>query len=149
MKAAKTWILLADGALARVYETRRGDKAFVAVKGAEFEAAHLASRDIDADKPGRSFDRVGYGQHRMQPRTDPHRHAKAEFARHLADFLEQARQRKDYDDLIIAAPAKTLGDLRAALTPAVKKLLRAELDKDLVHINEPELPQHFDAVLHP
>ncbi len=85
----------------------------------------------------------------MQPQTDSHRHAEAQFARHLAEFLQQGQQRRAYDDLVIVAPATALGDLRAALAPGVKKLVKAELTKDLVHISERALPEHLDSILHP
>lgn len=149
MKKTKTWILVADGAQARMYETDARGKEFVALPHGEFLAANLPSREIDADKPGQGFDRVGQGQRRMQPRTDSQRHAKAEFARHLAEFLEQKQQRQAYDALVIVAPAKALGDLRVALAPGVKKLVLAELSKDLVHLNERELPRHLGPVLNP
>ncbi|NQV61250.1 MAG: host attachment protein, partial [Alphaproteobacteria bacterium] len=51
MKKTKTWILVADGALARVFETETGAKGLVAVSGGDFKAANLRSREIDADKP--------------------------------------------------------------------------------------------------
>ncbi|MDP7546572.1 MAG: host attachment protein [Alphaproteobacteria bacterium] len=149
MKNTKTWILVADGALARTFETGRGAKGLVAVKRGEFAAANLPSREIDADKPGQGFDRAGQGQRRMQPRTDSHRHGKAQFARHLAEFLQREQQRRAYDNLIIVAPAQTLGDLRSVLAPGVKALIRAELSKDLVHIGVRELPRHLETVLHP
>ncbi|MBT7757700.1 MAG: host attachment protein [Rhodospirillaceae bacterium] len=149
MKKTKTWILVADGALARTFETGKGEEGLVAVSGGEFAAANLRSREIDADRPGQGFDRAGQGQRRMQPRTDSHRHGKAEFARHLAGYLLREQQRQAYDDLIIVAPAKALGDLRAALAPAVRALVRAELSKDLVHIEERELPKHLAPVLRP
>jgi protein required for attachment to host cells len=149
MKKAKTWILVADGAQARVYQTDGGAKGLVAVRGGEFAGVNLPSRDIDADKPGQGFDRGGQGQRRMQPRTDSHRHAKAIFSRRLAEFLQRGQQRQAYDDLIIVAPPKALGDLRAALAPGVRKLVRAELSKDLVHVNERELSHHLDPVLCP
>ncbi|MBL6952483.1 MAG: host attachment protein [Alphaproteobacteria bacterium] len=149
MKKTKTWILIADGAQARVFETETGAKGLVAVKGGDFKAANLRSREIDADKPGQGFSRAGDGQRRMQPQTDSHRHAEAQFARHLAEFLQQGQQRRAYDDLVIVAPATALGDLRAALAPGVKKLVKAELTKDLVHISERALPEHLDSILHP
>jgi len=149
MKKKKTWILVADGALARVYQTDAGTEELAAVRGGEFAAENLPARDIDADKPGQGFDRAGQGQRRMRPQTDSRRHAKVEFAQELANYLQNAQQRRAYDDLVIVAPAKTLGDLRAALTPAVRDLVKAELSKDLVHLREQDLPQHLDRVLSP
>ncbi len=149
MRKVKTWILVADGAVAQVYETEAGANDLVAVPGGEFAAANLPSREIDADRPGQGFDRAGYGQRRKQPRTDSHRHAKAQFAHHLAEFLQREQQRQAFDSLVIVAPAKTLGDLREALAPNVKKLVKAELSKDLVHIHQRDLPQHLEQILHP
>lgn len=149
MKKTKTWVLVADGALAQVYQTDTGANGLVAVPGGKFAAANLPSREIDADKPGQGSDRAGQGQRRMQPRTDSHRHAEAQFARHLAEFLQREQQRQSYDDLVIVAPPQALGDLRAVLAPNVRDLVKAELGKDLVHISVQDLPRHLDPVLRP
>jgi protein required for attachment to host cells len=147
MKQTTTWVLTADGALARVYQVDAKAKRLLDVRNGAFAAANLRSRDIDADKPGQGHDRVGHGQRRMQPRTDSSRHAKAVFAGEVAEFLRRGLEKKAFDSLIIAAAPQALGDLRAALAPSVKETVKTMINKDLVHIDKHELPKHLGSVL--
>ena len=89
MKRTTTWVLAADGALARVYQVDAKAKRLVEVPNGALAAANLPSREIDADRPGQGHDRAGHGQRRMQPRTDSRRHAKAVFAGEVAEFLRR------------------------------------------------------------
>ena len=86
-------------------------------------------------------------RHAIEPRTDPHRELKRTFAHELADMLDQRLTEKAYDRLVIVAPPKALGDLRAALSAHVKPLVYAELNKDLVKTPTAELPSHLGAVM--
>jgi protein required for attachment to host cells len=62
-------------------------------------------------------------------------------------MLDERLAEKAYDRLVIVAPPKALGDLRAALSEQVKPHVYAELDKDLVKTPTAELPQHLGAVM--
>ena len=73
-------------------------------------------------------------RHAIEPRIDPHRELKRDFAKELAEMLDKRLSEKAFDRLVIVAPPKALGDLRAALSAQVKPLVYAELDKDLVKI---------------
>ena len=86
-------------------------------------------------------------RHAIEPRVDPHRELKRTFAHELADMLDQRLTEKAYDRLVIVAPPKALGDLRAALSEHVKPLVYAELNKDLVKTPTAELPNHLGAVM--
>ena len=143
-----TWVLIADGAKARVLAQ---EKNFAQLKPAfeqeEFTGTRAQSKDIASDRPGRSFDSGGQGRHAMEPPTDPQRYAKYEFARELADRLEEAVHAHRFDKLVLVAAPKTLGDLRELLPDPVKTKVVAEIDKDLTKVPLRDLPKHLDAVL--
>ena len=56
----------------------------------------------------------------MEPPTDPQRYAKYEFARELAERLEEAVHAHRFERLVLVAAPKTLGDLRELLPDPVK-----------------------------
>jgi len=149
MKLARTWVLVADGALAQLYKTEGPNRDLVAIEGGEISTENLANREIDSDRPGQVHDRGGHGSRRMQPHTDSHRLAQNKFAHRLAEILQQAQQRDEYDELIIIAPPTALGNLRKALAPNVKKAVKAEVSKDLVHLDQKDLRSHLENVLRP
>ena len=143
-----TWILIADGARARVLEQ---EKDYAALEPA-FENEELAgttaqSKEIASDRPGRSFDSGGEGRHAMEPSTDPQRYAKYEFARDLAELLEKAANEHRFERLVLVAAPKALGNLRELLPKTVRGKVTAEIDKDLTNVPRQELPKHLAEVL--
>jgi len=142
-----TWILIADGARARVVEQDPDSRRYRPA----FQEAHFGttaqSKEIASDRPGRSFDSAGEGRHAMEPSTDPQRHAKLSFARELADRLTHAANRNEFDRLILVAAPRTLGDLRSLLPGTVRSKVAVELDKDLTNTPDQELGKHLDQHL--
>ena len=63
--------------------------------------------------------------------TDWHRLGKEHFAKDMAERLYRGAHAGTYDRLIIVAPPRTLGDIRAQLHAEVRQRLVAEVDKDL------------------
>ena len=130
-----TWILIADGARARLLEQDRKSRHFNPVSEQEFFGSRAQSKEIASDDRGRSFDSAGRGQpadvatggrHGMEPRTDPQRYAEYAFARDLSDHLEKAANEHRFDHLILVAAPKALGDLRDLLPKTVQGKIVAE-----------------------
>lgn len=139
MKASRTWIVVADGAKARVLEGPGHGGAFKPVDDLSFASHAPASRDIDSERPGRTFNSTGKLRHAIEPRVDAHERREAEFLKSVADRLEQALRRKAYDDLVLAAPPRALGILRKQLSSEVQRRLRGELDRDLIKQPDAEI----------
>jgi hypothetical protein len=79
MKPTRTWILIADGARARVVENLGPGKGVSEVAGMEFSQPAERNRDIMSDRPGRSFESADNARHGMEPPSDPKRLAEADF----------------------------------------------------------------------
>ena len=146
MKPTTTWILIADGARGRLFVNRGPGKGIEAVDE-PLEADHRATHDIVEDRLGRTYESAGSARHAVAPRHDPHRELKRDFAVRLAKMLDQRHREHAYDRLVLVAPPTALGDLRSALSEAVRSLVGAELDKDLTKVPVAELPGHLAAVL--
>ncbi|NQW10163.1 MAG: host attachment protein [Alphaproteobacteria bacterium] len=135
-----TWVVVADAARSRVFETTDNGKSLAAVLDQDLVTDHRPSHDIDADRPGRTFDSDGAGRHAKEPKTDPHRHAKQVFAHEIARLLKHEKDTAGrYDQLVIVAPPSFLGDLRDCLSPTVKSCVTHEIAKDLTKLPEREL----------
>jgi protein required for attachment to host cells len=147
MKSKRTWILLADGAHARVHMNIGVGKGLEPVPDGTFDEPILPNRDMGTDKPGRTYDSSGKGRHSLQAKKDPHSQAKVNFARQLATFLDTGHADGRFDRLILVAPPEMLGDLRAAISEPVRQLVYGQLAKDLVHLNEQELSAHLTDLL--
>jgi len=147
MKATRNWIVIADGAQVRILENNGPGKGLTPLPAEEMHQKLHPSRDINADKPGRTHDRMGPGRHSMEPTSDPHREEKRHFAEALAGHLNAAAQKHSYDRLVLVAPAKTLGDLRHALSKEAAAKVDGELSKDLTKVPDQELAGHLSAVI--
>lgn len=145
MKPTTTWIVIADGARARVMQNVGPGKGIDAVEGLTFEGDHAPSIEIMADKPGRTFDSVGNARHAMEPSSDPHTELKARFLKTVSSALQQKID--DYDRLVLVAPPQALGLLRKSLPAAAAGKVTAELGKDLTHLPIADLPHHLEQIL--
>lgn len=146
MKKIVTWILIADGARARILRSDGRGSPLIPVVG-EIEGDNRRAGEIGVERPGRAYDPSGAGRHAMEPRVDWHELEKHQFAKYLAAHLSKSAQKKAFGRLALVAPAKVLGDLRAALSKQATELVIAELSKDLTGIPDRELPTHLEKIL--
>ena len=147
MRNPTTWVLIADGASARVYQNTGPGTGLKPVEDMEFDAPHGRARDIMADKPGRSFSSAGTRRSAMEPASDPVDNMEAEFVRGLAAMLAEKLRLGAYDDLIVALAPRALGQFRDQLSRDVAARIRHELASDLVNTPPQDLPRHFEDIL--
>jgi protein required for attachment to host cells len=142
MKKTVTWVLIADGAQARVLENTGPGKGLKQVEGLQWSNEPLRAQDIVTDRPG-----GGGNGGSMASRVDPVEQREEDFVKNLAVILDKFQQKGAFDRLIIAAAPIALGDIRKAISPAVKKTILAELNKDLTNLPTAQLDQHFQDIL--
>lgn len=147
MKPSVTWVLIADGAQARILEYTGPSKGLTQVEGLKFEDARLRSGEIMSDKPGRSYSSTGYGRSGMEQRTDPRDYRETEFLRSVAEVINKKALENVFRKLVIAAPPQALGDLRKLLSPAATEKVSAEIAKDLTTVPILDLGKHFEGAL--
>ena len=147
MKPIVTWILIANGARARLFSNNGPGHGVKLVSDEELAGVNLPGREIMSDRPGRTFDSVGAGRHAKEPRTDAREIEKRSFAHELAAMLDDGLKQGKFERLVLVAPPGELGLLRADLPPAVHKRVSAELNKDLTGVPPSEIPDHLGDVI--
>lgn len=147
MKPIVTWILIANGARARLFSNDGPGHGVKLVSDEVFAGTNLPGREIMSDRPGRTFDSVGAGRHAKEPRTDPREVEKRSFAHELAAMLDDGLKQGKFERLVLVAPPRELGFLRVELSPAVRKRVSAELNKDLTGVAPSEITDHLGAVM--
>jgi protein required for attachment to host cells len=145
MKPIRTWVLIADAARARVFENTGKGTGLTIVQDMTLDADLAPSHELGTDRPGRSFDSVGSGRHAMESPSDLHREQKRQFARRVAEAIEERQAMQRFDSLVLVAPPVTMGDLRAALPEKVKTVVVGEVIADLTKTPMSELPAHLVA----
>lgn len=111
-------VVVADGAGARVFRNRGNDRDLMLH---QFDLLELVN--MNDDGPSGS----------MPDGTDGYRIDKATFAKQLAQGLNQGALQQRYDDLVIVADEKTLGEIRGLLHKEARDRLCGELAKNLTN----------------
>jgi protein required for attachment to host cells len=127
------WVVVCDGAKALLLENV-GDEKFPNLKTQKvYEQDDPKTHELGTDAPGRSISSVGSARSSME-QTDWHTQLEERFLKALAAHLDHAVQTGQIPSLILIAPPRALGVLRQAYSVNLRHALRAELDKDLVHL---------------
>lgn len=133
------WLLIADSAKARLFAVERRGRSLELVDEWQDDVASGKGQYINADRPGRTFDRAGPGRHAMEPPSSPKGVAKARFVAMLMDGLAAQAKQQAFDELHVVAAPRTLGEMRELIDPAVRARLASEEPKDLTQLSKPEL----------
>ena len=106
-----------------------------------------STHDQGSERPGRLFAGAAARDKRsaIEP-TDWHEIEEHRFARMVADAFEKLVRERKVKAAIIAAPPRTLADLRQALHADVKARVVAEVDKDFTHHPIDEIERHLTGV---
>jgi protein required for attachment to host cells len=146
---AKTWIVVAHEAGARVFESRGTGSGLDLLEEIEHPLGRARDGEIDSDRPGRSFRKDSGDPRRaaMSRSEGPHDHAVAGFARDLAERLQQGRVSNRFRRLVLVAPPRFLGLLRQSLDTPTADLVIGSLNKDLARADEAELIEQLAEVV--
>lgn len=139
MKQPTTWIVLADGAVAKIYEYQGRNADPVALPKENLEAP---PQPEFGDEQGVSKSRMSASVHRMAPRTGPDP-LLSDFAAEIVARLDDAVRRGKCERIVLAAGPKLLGLIRQAMDDALAAAVCAELDKDLTHFTTRELRDYM------
>jgi protein required for attachment to host cells len=145
----QTWVVIADGGGARIVARRPSAAAYGTVGRVPAALSHRFSHEIGSDEPGRVYESASTARHALQARHDPHRLEKEAFARRVANAINLAGGRGDFDNLILVAPPRILHDLKARLDQQTRAKLIATLAKDLTKIPDHELAEHLKPLALP
>jgi protein required for attachment to host cells len=151
-KRERTWIVVADGARARFFSPAEDGKTLVPARTADLVSPESRRRasDLVSDKPGRSFSSARGGpRHSFEATHDVHKLEKHKFSAALAELLDDACQRKEFDQLILVAPHRSLGELRGLLSARVQRSIRKEIARDLTGVTPATLWRHLRPAVSP
>ena len=126
-----SYVVIADGEKMLLFRNE-GDAEFpqlVVERNREQEVP--ADRELKTDQAGRTQDMGGRSAYEE---TDFHQLEKDRFAHETAELLKRLALRNGFEQLVVVAPPKTLGELRKHYHKEVEKRLAAEIPKDLTNL---------------
>jgi protein required for attachment to host cells len=126
-----SYVLVADGAK-MLFFRNEGDAEHLDLKVVAAEQQpDQADRDIKSDRTGQKPGSPGMGGGSSAGETDFHQQAEDRFAAEAADRINRAALAGEFEQLIIVAPPRTLGELRRHYHKEVEARISAEIPKDL------------------
>lgn len=124
------WVVLADEAKARIFGADAVLDDLVEIRDLIHPEGRMSGRELKSDRAGR-FSKWGGARTAADPRTEVEVVEATRFAAEVADVLRVGRNAGEYERIILVAPPKFLGRLRAALDPNVSRVVVGAIDKDL------------------
>jgi protein required for attachment to host cells len=136
-------IFIGDGRKA-LFLRNAGDEKFPNLTTEQvFLDENPSTHEQGSDKPGRGFKRAGTNQRSSVENTDWHELGEQRFAHRVAAALEQLVRERNTKALVVAAPPRTLAELRHSFHADVKSRIIAEIDKDLTKHPVGEIEKHL------
>ena len=122
---------------------RQGDAELMNLKVEEtLSQPNEPDREIGADKPGRTHAADGQSASAVE-QTDWHEQAEAKFLKLVAAKMEVLVREKNARRIILVAPPKALGTLRANLSADVQAAVSAEVPKDYINLPVDQIERHL------
>lgn len=137
-----TWYLVADGARARLFQTKRLDGELEETDNYINDKGRLRDQDIDTDRAGRAF-KGGSRRTGMGDEKSPAEHEEKKFAKRVAESLNNAFQEGKFERIGIIAAPKALGRLREALDERVLDAVIGSSSKNLTEQSHDEIRKHI------
>ena len=136
------WVVVCDGKKALVLENI-GDQKFPNLKTRKvYEQPDAKTHELGTEAPGRAFASVGSSRSAGE-QTDWHDQNERRFLEELVARLDAEVVAGKLKSLIMIAPPRALGMMRNAYSGHVRRVLRAELDKDFVKMPVHEIERHL------
>lgn len=89
-----------------------------------------ATRDQGSDRPGRYASPTGVGRSAVE-QTDWHQLEESRFAQTIVETLQRAANANSMLQIVLVAPPRTMGDLRAGMQKSLRQHVIGEITRDL------------------
>jgi protein required for attachment to host cells len=134
-----TYFLVADSNHATLYSKKNNEKKLKGIKVFECTDCKMQNRHLVSDTPGRSSQQTKRRTISHSPFLSPREKAIEIFAKELTDFLDEARKKNLYDELIIASSPSFMGVLQNKLDKNTSRTVKKSIGKNLTKDNESEI----------
>lgn len=138
------WVLMSDGVHAQLYAVKNMIPLCIeALHAGHFRGSGEAAPHTDPVTSDVKFESGGGPRHHARRHPGPHEIDKEIFVEHLGDFINSASEQKRFDELIVVAPPRALGDLRRGLDANVHRKIKIEIHGEWTKLPHVDLEQHL------
>jgi protein required for attachment to host cells len=142
----KTLIIVADKSRARLFSIDSPKGPLHELEDFVSPRARLHGNQRLTD--GRSRAHTKEHEHHTFPPPEPDQYPEAiEFAGDLARRIDEGRQQREFERLILVASPDFLGTLRKKLSPSAAKLVERSFDSNLTHLSATDIRGHLPEII--
>ncbi|MEW6705659.1 MAG: host attachment protein [Pseudomonadota bacterium] len=141
-------ILIANASQARLFRREKHPAVLVPLASDQYPEGHLKASELADDRLGHGASDNRPGGTSFTPRVDPRRKKHLQFAKVLAQEVDEALATGQYGELTLFASCPFLGELKGQLSAHAKKTLHAAIDMDLTSFSLDEVERRVDHALH-
>lgn len=149
MKATTTFVLVIDGGRARVFRNDGPGRGLETVDELTRERAGVRhARDLGSDRPGRGFAKAkAHARHSYEPKVPLNRADERVFFGAMVTALDAARRKKRFSRLVVVAPPRVLGEIRALMPEPLSRTVLGEIKRDLTRAPLEDVARHVEGCL--
>jgi protein required for attachment to host cells len=133
-----TWTVVADGSRGFIYASYMNKHSLNLISSIDDEEARKHSKALGSEKPHGIFER-----NRPESRVNLHTKEEEHFAEQLAEIINNGATDNKFQNLILIAPPKFLGNLRLKIAKPTAQLITKEINKDLTHMEAKDLESYI------
>ncbi|MBI3677447.1 MAG: host attachment protein [Proteobacteria bacterium] len=139
------WVAVCDGRKALLFQNT-GDHVYPKLELRDHrEHVNPRTSDQGSSPPGRTISSAD-GRHSAVSQTDFHDESERAFLKDFAHALDKRVRDAHIHKLVLVAPARALGMIRPALSPATQEIIHREFDRDYVKLPAHEIEQHLSKL---
>lgn len=138
-----TWILVADAGRARLFAGSAEKAVLTELASFANPESRATDRVQKRDRLPRVNESVGSARHAIEPHTSLRKKNIDKFARSLGDQLERGRVEHRYDHLVLVAAPQFLGALHGVMDKELRKLVVAEVRRNLTTLPPDKIRDHL------
>jgi protein required for attachment to host cells len=142
-----TYVLVADSTHARLFTADSPSSPLNELETLNNPEGRLHDRDITSDVPGKINGGSRAGGHAYTDETDPKDNLSVNFAKRIAKHLEEGRNSRHFEQLLVVSAPSFLGELRSQFSGQLSKLVCFELAKNLTTHSNEEIRRHLPQYL--
>jgi protein required for attachment to host cells len=139
-------IVVADSARARIFTADSSHSPLNEIETMAHPEGRMHEQNMVSDMPGKDSGKGGGGDHAFQEKIEPKKQEMIEFAKRIADYLDDARKANKLNKLILVAAPAFLGELRTHLSNETSEKIVFELDKNIAHHSVEDIHKHLSKL---
>lgn len=141
-----TWVLVADRGHARFFSVDKPASPLTEEDTLIHDQSRLREQHLISDSPGASSGVAGMGRHPMTKENEARNQEAISFAKEISTRLDSAHQNGLRKLYLISDPG-FLGVLRQKMPPNLRRLVTAEIDKNLANLPASDIRSHLPEYL--